>query len=172
MAVISFADLPDSARIWIYGAEQRLTPDQVTKLQDQMAQFLVEWHSHKREVTPAWELLHDQFVIIGVDESAVGLSGCSIDSMTRGLRDFQKLSGVDFLQSGSRIFYRDAAGAVCCTDRPAFATLAAGGAVDGGTIVFNNIIATVDEYRRGRWEVPMRDSWHMQTFGASLTPSS
>ena len=172
MAVISFADLPDTARVWIYGAEQPLTPDQVAKLQDQMAQFLTEWRSHKREVTPAWELVHDQFVLIGVDESAVGLSGCSIDSMTRGLRDFEKLSGVNFLQSGSRIFYRDAGGAICCVERPAFAALAASGAVDEGTTVFNNTIATAGAYRRGQWEVPMRDSWHMQEFGASLTPSS
>ncbi len=172
MSVLKFSDLPDTARVWIYGAEQPLTQDQVRGLESHMAQFLSQWQSHERPVTPAWQLEHDRFVIIGADESAVGLSGCSIDSMVRNLKDFDNSTGLNFLGTGGQVFYRDAAGSIQCVDRPAFAHLATQGAIDDQTVVFNNVIGTVGEFRSGRWEVPMRDSWHMDVFGKSLASSS
>ena len=172
MSELKFSDLPDTARVWIYGAEQSLTGDQVRRLEDHMAQFLAQWHSHERPVTPAWRLEHDRFVIIGADESAAALSGCSIDSMVRHLKDFDQTTGLNFLGTGGQVFYRDATGAIQCVDRPAFTDVARQGAVDDQTVVFNNVIQTVGEFRSGRWEVPMRDSWHMDVFGKSLAPSS
>ena len=172
MPALNFPDLPDMARVWIYGAIQSLTPEQVLALDDHMARFLAQWHSHERPVTPSWQLMHDRFVVIGADESAAGLSGCSIDSMVRNLKDFAGTTGLDFLGTASQVFYRDRAGAVQCVDRPGFAKLAEQGAVDEQTMVFNNVIATVGEFRAGRWEVPLSDSWHMQAFGRNLALAS
>ena len=172
MSVLKFSDLPDNARVWIHGAEQPLAEDQVRRLEHHMAQFLAEWHSHERPVTPAWRLEHDRFVIVGADESALSLSGCSIDSMVRNLKDFDSATGLNFLGTGGQVFYRDAAGSIQCVNRQAFADLAKQGAIDDQTVVFNNVIQTVGEFRAGRWEVPMRDSWQMDVFGKSLAPSS
>ena len=168
MTALNFSDLPDTARVWIYGAIQPLTPKQVVALDDHMARFLAQWHSHQRPVTPSWQLVHDRFVVVGADESTSGLSGCSIDSMVRNLKDFDTTTGLDFLGTASQVFYRDSAGAIQCVDRPGFANLAKQGVVDDRTVVFNNVITTMAEFRAGRWEVPMSDSWHMKAFGASI----
>ena len=169
---LALSDLPDTARIWIYGAEEPLTGEQCQALQEHMARFLAEWNSHQQKVMPGWQLVHDQFVIIGGDESATNLSGCSIDSMFHALEDFNRASGLKFGSSGNQVFYRDSAGAVRSVDRLGFAELAKQGAVSEETIVFNNVIRTVGEFLAGRWEVPMRDSWHMDVFGKSLASSS
>jgi hypothetical protein len=116
--------------------------------------------------------MHDRFVVIGVDESAVGLSGCSIDSMVRNLQDFERITGLDFPGTASQVFYRDGTGVIQCVDRPGFANLAKQGTVDEHTIVFNNVISSVGEFRAGRWEVPVSDSWHMQAFGRDITSAS
>lgn len=159
--------LPDSARVWIYGAAGTLTADQVNALEAHMVDFMDEWRSHGREVTPAWSLLHDQFLFIAVDERAMSLSGCSIDSMFHAVEAFGRTSGTQLARSGNQVFYRDGHG-IRCLDRPDFADLARSGAIDAETIVFNNTIPTVADLRAGRWEVPMRESWHMKAFGKSL----
>ena len=168
MKVLSFSDLPATARIWIYGAERGLGSDQVQSLHDHMAQFMADWQSHGRPVTPSWQLVHDRFVMIGADEAAFDLSGCSIDSMFRTLEDFNRVSRLNFTNSGGQVFYRDTAGAIQCVDRFAFGDLAKQGAVNANTVVFNNTVSTIGDLNAGKWETPMRDSWHMDVFGKSL----
>ena len=172
MPVLQFSDLPDSARLWTYGAERALTADEVQALQDCMADFLAQWHSHQQAVAPTWQLLHDRFVVICVDESMVGLSGCSIDSMVRNLQEFSRAAGVDFAGGGNLVFYRHADGGIRRVDRLAFRDLAKQGAVDENTIVFDTTVATAGAFRAGRWEVPMREAWHMDAFGGLLPSSS
>ncbi len=166
------ADLPDTARIWIYGVAEPLTLEQSQALEAHMARFMGEWNSHQQKVTPGWQLVHDQFVIISADETAMNLSGCSIDSMFHALEAFNRASGLNFASSGNQVFYRDNAGEITCVDRMMFRNLAQEGAVTEETIVFNNVIETVGDFEAGRWEVPMRDSWHMDVFGKSLVGSS
>jgi hypothetical protein len=133
-----------------------------------MRAFLEEWRSHGREITPGWGLVHDQFLVIGVDERAMGISGCSIDSMFRAVEGFRNAGGVEFSRSGNQVWYRDARNEVRCLDRSAFSDLARQGALDAETIVFDNTVSTLAELDRGRWEVPMRESWHMKAFGKFL----
>lgn len=166
MAEVSFDRLPDSARVWIYAAAERLQPHQVDGLERHMAAFLEEWRSHGREITPAWTLVHDQFVVIAADESAVGLSGCSIDSM------FRAVMSRGFSASGNDIYYRDPDGEIRRSDRIGFRDLVKAGRVDAFTIVFNNTVTRVGEFRAGSWEVPMSRSWHMDAFGSLLDRSA
>ena len=166
------SNLPESARIWIYGAEESLTKPQCQALDAHMSGFLAEWNSHQQKVMPGWQLVYDQFVIIGADETAMNVSGCSIDSLFHALEGFNRASGLKFASSGNQVFYRDNTGAVRCVDRLGFRSLANEGAVNEETVVFNNVIQTVGDYLSGRWEVPMRESWHMEVFGKLLMPSS
>ncbi len=166
------SDLPETARIWIYGTEEALTVPQCQALEAHMEAFLAEWNSHQQKVMPGWQLVHDQFVIISADETAMNLSGCSIDSMFHALEAFNKTSGLKFASSGNQIFYRDNDGTIRCVDRPSFRSLAQQGAVSEKTIVFNNVIQTVGDFAAGRWEIPMSDSWHMDVFGKSLMQTS
>lgn len=170
-AAPSLSEFAESARIWIYGARRALTTDDVQALDGHMARFMADWRSHGRPVTPGWQLVHDQFVIIGADPAEFNLSGCSIDSMFRTLEDFSRRSGLDFTNSGGVVFYRDGDGAVRCVERFAFKDLAASGAVNADTVVFDNTVSSVGDLNAGKWEVPMRESWHMDVFGRSQPTS-
>ena len=167
MSVVAFDTLQDSARLWIFAAEAPLTDDQARQLGDHLTRFLPEWTSHRREVTPGWGLLHGRFLLIGVDERTTDLSGCSIDSLVHSITTFQEGAGVNLTRTSQYVFYRDGEGAVRCVSRPDFKEIVARGEADATTIVFNNTIETIGAFRQGRWEGPMKDSWHMQAFGAA-----
>jgi hypothetical protein len=60
---------------------------------------------------------------------------------------------------GGGIFYRDADGEVACVPRAEFARLAAEGAVDLDTHVFDLSVESLGEWRE-RFEAPAHAGWH------------
>ncbi len=171
MGVIDFNALPDSARIWIYGMNVPLHSEQVSNITEQMNRFLPQWTAHKRELSTAWILTYNRFLMIGADESIMTASGCSIDKLIKHLLALEQSTGVEMVNSASKIFYRDRSGNIECVSRPAFKVLVNNGAVDEKTVVFNNVIQSVAELRNGKWEVPMRNSWHFKAFPVGVFAS-
>jgi thiosulfate sulfurtransferase len=160
----AFGTLPASARIWIYGAPAPLTPPETEALGNHRAGFLSEWQSHGREVTPGWSLLEGQFLVVGTDEEAMSLSGCSIDSMFRAVEAFGRDAGIAFERGGNQIFFRDGQ-TIRSIDRAGFGDLASKGAVTPDTLVFDTTISRKEDLDRGLLERPLRDTWHMKAFG-------
>ena len=165
MSFVNFNDLPDTARVWIFGAENTLDSSQVQKLRENMGLFLEQWTAHKRELNPSWELRHNQFIVVGLDESMLAASGCSIDSMVRNLKNFESAIGANIIDTSLKVFYRDKNESIQCVGRSEFKQLVANGTVTEETVVFNNMIQTAADLRQNRWEIPMQESWHMQAFG-------
>ena len=162
MSRIAFDQLPDSSRLWIFAADRVLAPAEQARLNETVEAGLAAWSAHGSPVRWGYRLMHDQFLAIGVDETHTALSGCSIDNAVRRIRALEDELGLSFLDN-ARVFYREGED-VRQADRPGFRALAEAGKVTADTVVFNTVIATVGEFRAGRWEVPARDSWHAQAF--------
>lgn len=162
MPLVPFAQLPSSARLWIFAADRPLTGPDRERLLTQVDAFLAGWSAHGVPLTCARDLRHDQFLFVAVDEAATGASGCSIDAMVRGLRTLEREIGATLIDSPP-IWYRDQ-GKLRGASREHFAELARAGSVSLDTPVFDNTLATVGEVRDGRWEVPARESWHRLAF--------
>lgn len=164
MSLVPFDSLPESARLWIFGADRNLDPAEADLLAQSVERGLAGWSAHGSPVTWGYTLRHDRFLLVGVDESATALSGCSIDSAVREIRSVEANLGLSLLDHG-RVFYRHG-DAIRTLSREAFAARAEAGEVNGDTRVFNNVIPTVGELRQGLWEVPARVSWHARAFPA------
>jgi hypothetical protein len=48
----------------------------------------------------SFEILHEQLLVLAVDESQLGASGCSIDSSVRALRKLEDSLGLDLVDQG------------------------------------------------------------------------
>ncbi|BCS32854.1 hypothetical protein TBR22_A20780 [Luteitalea sp. TBR-22] len=157
-----FASLPDSARLWVFAAARPLDSQERDALLTAADAFLDQWNAHKVPLACARELRHDQFLLVGVDEAASGVSGCSVDSLVRTMKGLGQQLGVDLLDHAS-VFYRDGE-AVRRVSREAFADAVASGGVDLATTVFDNTVPTVGALRAGRWESPASETWHARAF--------
>jgi hypothetical protein len=162
MPQVPFASLPDPARLWIFAADRTLTPEERSLLAGAVDRGLADWAAHGSPVTWGFEVVRDQFLLIGVDESRTALSGCSIDGAIREIKELESRLHTPFLDHG-RVFFRDGDG-FRSVPREVFKELAREGRVTADTVVLNNVLATVGEYRRGEWEVPVRRSWHARAF--------
>jgi ligand-binding sensor domain-containing protein len=158
----TFDALPDTARLWIFSAERSLTPEDREALLGEVDGFLDQWAAHGQPLTCARDVQHDRFLMVAVDEEAAGVSGCSIDSLTRRLRELERRLGMALLDNGPVHYV--AGDDVMRVSRTTFGDLAAAGTVTPDTVVFDNTVTTVGAVRAGQWERAARETWHGRSF--------
>ncbi|HEX2206990.1 MAG TPA: hypothetical protein VHG93_04860 [Longimicrobium sp.] len=170
MPAVPFDRLPDDARLWVFAAARPLDEARQQALLAHADAFLARWAAHGAPVLGGRELRHGRFLLIGADERATGVSGCSIDTLFRSLGELEAEMGVA-MRDGSLVYFRDESGEIQAAPRPAFRQRAAAGGVTEDTLVFDNTIGTVGELRGGGWEKPLRESWHARAFPVAKAES-
>jgi hypothetical protein len=158
-----FPDLPDHARLWVYGTDRSLTEGEAQFLHDHLHPFVSGWQSHGRDVRGAFQVVYDRFILIAADIPGGDISGCGIDASVHALGAAAEHLGVTLLPALT-IFYRDDTGAVNQAPRPVFRKLVRTGEVSAATIVFDPSITSVGALRTGAFECTMAASWHGQVF--------
>lgn len=162
MPQIPFDQMPDHARLWVFAADRDLAGAERNALLAAVDDFQAKWAAHGTPLTSARDLRYDRFLLVAVDEQAAGVSGCSIDALTRQLRGLEQEFGLALLDNGP-VNYRSTEG-IRRAARPAFRQLAESGAVTAGTVVFDNTAPTVGAVREGRWEAPAEETWVGRSF--------
>lgn len=157
-------DYRPETKLWIYAFSRRLDAGEVTLVYTVLKSFVDEWKSHQHDVRGAFEIVHDQFVLIAA-ESDNGISGCSIDSSVAVFKWLKAQNNLDALDR-SFVFFRDG-DVVRTTTRGEFQKLVNARKVNSDTRVFDNTITTIGDLHAGKWEVPLGQSWHAQAFSAS-----
>jgi hypothetical protein len=158
MPLVQMEDLPDDARVWVFGADKDLDPGATDLLLREVDRFLSQWHAHGSPLTVARDWKYGRFLTIAVDQSTAGASGCSIDGLFRTLKGLESRLGASLVTSGV-VFYRGRKGAVECTERERFTALSAEGKVKPETRVFDPTVTTLGEWR-ARFELNAAQSWH------------
>ena len=162
MPRIPFDQLPPDASLWIFSAERRLSDEEGRRVLAEADAFIGQWAAHGVPLTAARELRHGQFVLVGVDERAAGVSGCSVDKLVRQMQHLEAALGVE-LVNNAPVLYRHGE-AILRVSREEFADLVGAGAVSPDTIVFDNTLTKVSDLRSGRWETRAADAWHGRAF--------
>ena len=163
MPPVLFNNLPDDARVWVFGAVQPVVGRDAERLIDAVETFVHGWVAHGEPVVGSCDWRYDHFLIVAADERATGVSGCSIDSLFRTLKALEAEIGASLLDS-SPVWYRDSGGHVNAVSRREFRELIEADEVDGATIVFDNTVNTVGQIRHGERERPLSESWHARAF--------
>ncbi|MBO0359465.1 hypothetical protein J0X19_15995 [Hymenobacter sp. BT186] len=139
---VPFNQLPDSARIWIYQADRPLTEAEIATLQPALQHFATEWTSHGRALQASAEILHHQFLVVGLDEAVADASGCSIDASVRFVRAVEDALGVSLLEKSRLAFLVN--GQVELLDRRELKAAVAAGRLASDTPYFDATVARKD----------------------------
>jgi hypothetical protein len=158
MPLVQFADLPDNARVWVFGADRGLDDGATDLLLRDVDRFLAQWHAHGAPLTTARDWRDQRFLTVAVDQSTAGASGCSIDGLYRSLKSLEPRLGASLVTSGL-VFYRDDKGRVQSVDRDRFTALGAEGKITPHNRVFDPTVTSLGEWR-ARFELNAEDSWH------------
>ncbi len=93
---VAFTTLPPTARVWVYQATRAFTQQESSFIQARLAQVLEQWTAHGNTLKAGFDLPYQHFIVIGLDESLSGASGCSIDALFRHLKALGEELNIDF----------------------------------------------------------------------------
>ena len=88
--LVDFNTISDESRIWIYAAEQKLLNHQENHILKSISDHLQNWETHKTPLTAGVSILENQFVVVALDETKNGASGCSIDTLQNKIQNLEK----------------------------------------------------------------------------------
>jgi hypothetical protein len=156
----------ENSRVWIYQSDKELTDAQVIQLQVQLDNFTTGWTAHNSQLKAKAEVRYNRFIVLIVDESQAGASGCSIDKSVHFMHNIEQQFGINLFDRFN-LAYRNG-NQVLSVPRDAFETLLKNGTITNNTIVFNNLAKDLTELENN-WEIPFKDSWHARLFGNLVT---
>lgn len=155
--LVNFNTLPEESRIWIYQCNRTLTDPELADIRLKLDEFITNWIAHGSDLQSGYEIRYKRFIIIGLNQSLNSATGCSIDASVHFIQGLEQAYNVDLMDKmnvtykhGEHVAFKPLAD---------FKKMAKDKAVSGNTIVFNNLVTNIAEYREN-WEVPAKDSWH------------
>ncbi|MCW3125992.1 MAG: transporter ATPase [Bacteroidetes bacterium] len=161
----NFAHLPHSARVWVYQADRAFAPSESAQIAQEIKTFVSQWLAHKAKVIGDGELLFDRFVILAADEEKLQVSGCSIDSTVRFIKELGTKYNVNFFDRFYTCYIQDRE--VKGLDFESFKKEVASGTITDDTLVFNNLVTTIDALN-SQWQIPLSLSWHKKFVGQEV----
>ena len=158
MPKVDFNSLPESARVWVYGADRELGEGGEKQLLSTVDSFLDEWKAHGTPLSCARDWREGRFLTVAVDQEKAGASGCSIDGLFRNLKALEGTLGAQLVPSGL-VYFRARDGHVRAVTRDEFSEAAKRGEIDDDTEVFDLSVTSLREWK-GRFKSRAVDSWH------------
>lgn len=155
--LVPFSELPENARVWVYQANRSFSTDELIEITRKLDDFITSWTAHGADLKAGYEIQYKRFIVLAVDRRLNDASGCSIDASVRFIQQLEKEYDVDLMdkmnvsfKSGEFVAYKNLID---------FKKMVKTRAVSEKTIVFNNLVNDIAEYKNN-WEVPITESWH------------
>lgn len=153
------------SRVWVYQSNRKFTAKEENEILATLAAFTNQWKAHGNELLAKAEIRYGFFIIIIVDESKAGVTGCSIDSSVRLIKEIEQQFNVDLFNRFNMAYKVN--GEVVVNSKEDFETLLDIKQITPETIVFNNMVQTLQELET-KWELAFKDSWHASVFAQFL----
>ena len=158
---IPFENLPEESRIWIYPSNRKFSDEEIAVIEKDLEDFINNWSAHGTALEASFTIKYSRFIIIAINQEVHQATGCSIDSSVAFIQSLEQKYNVDLLDKMNVSFKQGE----FITYKPLldFKKLAKDKSVSENTIVFNNLVNTIEEWKEN-WEVPASESWHNRFF--------
>ncbi len=158
LAIAERTDFSPESRLWVYTANRALTPSETSIVQATLDQFCQQWTAHDQALKAVAEVFQQRFVLLMVDETQAGASGCSIDKSVHFLERLGAELGVDFFER-MQFGWVDANGQIQVCHRAEFSKFVQENVITVDTPVLNTLVSTRKDMERA-WYLPFGESWH------------
>lgn len=151
-------DFSPNSRVWVYTASRPLTAEESAFAQKNLDAFCKQWTAHNHALKAKAEVVENQLLILMVDETQAGASGCSIDKSVHFLEQLGDAIGADFFER-MRFGWVNPQGEMQFANRPEFTALVQEGKIAAETLVADTLVQTKAQLLE-KWLVPFEKSWH------------
>jgi hypothetical protein len=154
-------DMPGHSRLWVYTCNQPIEGELKTQIESEMKSFIAGWSSHGATMNALAEVVNKFFLIIALDESSAGASGCGIDKSVKKIQELEHKFGIQLLNRQLVVFENEGTQKVPLHQ---FWAMRKAGLINGNTLVYNSLVKNVAEYKEA-WCIPFDLSWHKDMWG-------
>ena len=149
----------DQSRIWIYLSNRAFNLSEVAAINNRLQQFCIDWTAHGSNLHAKGEVIKNHFILLMVDESKAGASGCSIDKSVHFMQSLEKEFGVELFNRLLFAWMND--GRIVVSQLGDLQKLADDGVLQSDTMVFDTLLTVKKEFDE-RFEIPLHKSWMMK----------
>lgn len=156
----NYEALPDNSKVWIYPASRKFYQQEISEIRSKIESFLKNWTQETESVSSKYELFYDRFIVIFTSPELILKTG-TIDQLVSFILELQQAYDLELLdkmnvcfKQGEHVQYKDL---------KSFKQLIKNRSVNRNTIVFDNRVATKNEFDHF-WEISASDSWYDNLF--------
>lgn len=161
MQSVNWEGLSDSARVWVYTASRPLSNTEIAALSNLLNVFVADWAAHGKSLEAGWSLeVDNRVLVLAVDESAHGASGCSIDASVAFLKNVAAEFGdLDWFDRHIIMYQNEGEWQEARLHH--FWALRKAGQIQPHTPLCDTLATNLGEWRRHSIR-PFAESWHQE----------
>ena len=154
---LEFEYIAAHSRVWVYQSDRKFNSEELTWIKSHLKSFCEQWNTHGALMPTSFEIKFDQVIILSVDESNLGASGCSIDSSVRTLRDIEQKFGVNLLDQG-KVGFLNSEDNLAINSVFGIKESVQSGVVRPETRILNPLVREKADLENN-WLIPAKESW-------------
>ncbi|MES2590376.1 MAG: ABC transporter ATPase [Bacteroidota bacterium] len=159
--MLSIKEMPSDARVWVYQSNKALSDTEVAGVAKAGNTFIADWAAHGASLKASFDILHNRFIVLAVDEKQATASGCSIDKSVHFIKELEKQFNLNLFDR-MQVAFRKENQIITCHFNDLLKELTSQISSDldvlGNVTVFNNMVASKAEFDTN-WECKLKNSW-------------
>lgn len=142
-------------RAWTYVISKELSDSQLASIQNAGNEFVKGWTAHEQQLHGSFSIFKKRIIVIRVNEDVHAASGCSIDKLTRFIKQLETEFNIE-LMNRLLVAYQDGE-QVKVAHSSKVKELLQNGGLNADSIVYNTAIANQHELEK--WEQSLKNTW-------------
>lgn len=148
---------PDS-KVWIYQSSRNFSDQETGELCIVLEKFADEWAAHGKNLKAYATVQYKRFIVLMIDESQAGASGCSIDSSVHFMKEVEKQYGIELFNRLHLAYLTGNGDEVALVHKSELSKLIENQGINEDSTVFNNLVKNKYEFEH-TWKIPLKESW-------------
>ena len=158
---VDFDKINEDSRLWVYQSDKKLEANTQQNIKDSFKEFLDTWQAHGNELFASIEIVDDYFLLIALDETRGGASGCSIDSQVNFVKKVGDRFELNFFDRTKVAFQNNDTLVLFPLSKLKESVLK--GEIKSETLLYNTLISKKGELF-DKWLLPVKESWVKRYF--------
>ncbi len=142
-------------KVWIYLSDKPVEGELKQQITDAGNAFVMNWKAHDVPLSASFDIVHDRFLVVRVDETQYNASGCSIDKLLRLVKQLEADHGLQLLNR--LLVAYDCEEGIKVSHASDFKALLQKGDITSETLVYDT--AASDSVQYAVWKKPLKDTW-------------
>ncbi|MCC6371971.1 MAG: hypothetical protein IT236_13285 [Bacteroidia bacterium] len=144
-----------NTKVWTYAIGRTLSESELSQLLADGRAFVKGWTAHEQQLEAGFEVFKNRIVVVTVNEDVHNASGCSIDKLSRFMKELGAKYQFDSMNRLLVALKKEES--IDIVHASGIKELLAQGKISENTVVYNTAVSNHNEFLD--WEQPLKHTW-------------